>query len=642
MTELTFAVVTVSTSCYEDPIRDQSGPALIKYMAEKPNDTVHWIHLASTVVPDNQNHLKETLFKLCDELVPSLILTTGGTGISPDDVTPEATREVITKEIPGMSQTMISKSLAITPMAMISRPVCGIYQKTLIINLPGSSKGCVECLDFVYPILRHAIDLIQDKRTEVSVTHSLMQQKTERKHHSCGEHYHYHHHHAETRKKGERLRQSPFPMIPVDDAMKIIFEQAKKMPIIDKSLTECLNYICAEEIVAKEPVPSFRASVKDGYAVRLYSDRSHEQIYEIIGRSDAGGDNNNVSLNEGQCVIINTGAKLPDSANAVIQIEDTQVHEWHPKKINDTNEKSIRILSECTMNQDIRAIGDDVNVGELVLEKNTLLGPAELGLLATVGLQTVRVYDKPHVVILSTGNELMPIDAPSTNIGKIRDSNKIMLMSAVQDLNIPYVVDGGTATDDEASVIQTLKSAFDIADVVISTGGVSMGDKDLLKTILTEKFNATIHFGRLQMKPGKPTTFATCEINGKKKLFFGLPGNPVSALVSYWLFVVPTLKHMIGHQQAHYPIIRVQLDQPIAYLDPRPEYLRVIIEWSTRSSIPIARIISSSNQCSSRLLSARRCTGLVRLPSKNDVDSSFFNMKSDGSGQQVDCLLLSL
>ncbi|CAF0923256.1 unnamed protein product [Adineta steineri] len=640
MTDLTFAVVTVSTTCYDDPIRDHSGPALIKYMADKANNTVQWVHLASTVVPDNQTHVKETLLKLSDELHPHLILTTGGTGISPDDVTPEATREVITREIPGMSQTMVAKSLAITPMAMISRPVCGIYQKTLIINLPGSVKGCVECLDFVYPILRHAIDLIQNKRTEVAITHSAMQGKTTRKHHSCGGDHH--HQHVGPVNKGERLRQSPYPMISVDDAMKIIFEQANKMPIIDKPLTECLNYISIEEVVAKEPFPPFRASVKDGYAVHLYSDQSHEQIYEIIGRSDAGGENNNIPLNEGQCVVINTGAKLPDSANAVIQIEDTQVHEYQATKINGLNEKSIRINTVCSINQDIRDIGDDVTINELVLEKNVSLGPAELGLLATVGLQSIRVYDQPRVAVLSTGNELMPIDEPSTNNGKIRDSNKIMLMSALKNLNIQNIIDGGTAKDDETSVIQTLQSAFEVADVIISTGGVSMGDKDLIKSILIEKFHATIHFGRLQMKPGKPTTFATCEINGKKKLFFGLPGNPVSALVSYWLLVIPTLKHMMGHIQPHHPRIRVQLNQPIEYLDPRPEYIRVIIEWSTKSSIPIASIVSPDNQCSSRLLSARRCTGLACLPSKNDVDSSFFNTNQDGLGQQVDCLLLSL
>ncbi|CAF4584032.1 unnamed protein product [Rotaria socialis] len=630
----------LSTTCYDDPTKDRSGPALIKYLTDKSNGNIQWIHLASTVVPDKQTHLKETLLKLCDELQPNLILTTGGTGISPDDITPEATREVITKEIPGLAQTMIAKSLAITHMAMLSRPVCGVYQQTLIINLPGSIKGCVECLDFVYPVLRHATDLIQNRRVEVAMIHSTMQPKTNRKHHSCGEHHH--HQHVESTMKGERLRQSPFPMISMDDAMKIIFEQAYKMSIIDKPLTECLNYICAEDIYAKEPFPPFRASIKDGYAIRLYSDRSHEQIYEVIGRSDAGGDDINTPLIEGQCVVINTGAKLPDTANAVIQIEDTQVHERHATKQNGLDEKSIRIVSDCSLNQDIRDIGDDVQMGELVLQKNVPLGPAELGLLVTVGLQTIHVYDKPRVVVLSTGNELMPIDAPSTASGKIRDSNKIMLMSALKDLNIQHAIDGGTAKDDETSAIQTLESAFELADIVISTGGVSMGDKDLIKSILTNRFNATIHFGRLQMKPGKPTTFATCEVNGKKKLFFGLPGNPVSALVSYWLLVVPTLKHMMGHIEPHHPIIRVQLNQPIDYLDLRPEYIRVIIEWSTKSSVPIARIVSPDNQCSSRLLSARRCTGLVRLPSKTDADPSFFNTKQDGYGQQVDCLLLSL
>ncbi|CAF4538828.1 unnamed protein product, partial [Rotaria socialis] len=128
----------LSTTCYDDPTKDRSGPALIKYLTDKSNGNIQWIHLASTVVPDKQTHLKETLLKLCDELQPNLILTTGGTGISPDDITPEATREVITKEIPGLAQTMIAKSLAITHMAMLSRPVCGVYQQTLIINLPGS------------------------------------------------------------------------------------------------------------------------------------------------------------------------------------------------------------------------------------------------------------------------------------------------------------------------------------------------------------------------------------------------------------------------------------------------------------------------------------------------------------------------
>lgn len=201
-----------------------------------------------------------------------------------------------------------------------------------------------------------------------------------------------------------------------------------------------MGYVSAEEIVAKEPFPPFRASIKDGYAVRLYSDRSHEQIYEIMGRADAGGENvteekknnslvlliflfqTNIPLSEGQCIVINTGAKLPDSANAVIQIEDTQVHEWHSTKKDGLNEKSIRITTECSMNQDIRYIyfiirksllyvmyrniGDDVNVDELVLEKNVSLGPAELGLLVTVGLQKLCVYDKPRVAVLSTGNEV--------------------------------------------------------------------------------------------------------------------------------------------------------------------------------------------------------------------------------------------
>nr|ACI90337.1 molybdenum cofactor-like protein [Philodina roseola] len=584
---------------------------------------------------------QETLLKLCDELRPHLLLTTGGTGISPDDVTPDgsfkcdATRDVVTREIPGISQTMIAKSLSITPMAMLSRPVSGVCQQTLIINLPGSKKGCVECLDFVYPILRHAIDLIRNERTNVVETHVAMQNPNSKIYDSCCVHHQDHHVVQSDVVEGQRARHSPFPMISVDDAMTKIFNEISRMQIVEKRLTESLGFVCAEEIVAEQPFPPFRASVKDGYAVRLFADENHEQIYEIVGRSDAGGDEANEVIQTSRHLVSSLVLlSVPDTANAVIQIEDTKVHERH-----ESEEKSIRITSKCVDGQDIRNVGDDVKIGEIVLEKETILGAAELALLATVGLEKVRVFDQPRVVVVSTGNEVLPIDSASTTSnGKIRDSNKIMLISALKTSKISSIIDGGTAKDDEKSVIETLENAFERGDLIISTGGVSMGDRDLIKSILTKHFKATIHFGRLNMKPGKPTTFATCEFDGKKKFFFGLPGNPVSALVTYWLLVVPSLKQLMGHNRPHHPVIRVQLDRTIERFDSRPEYIRVEIMWSTNSTIPLAKIISPANQCSSRLLSARRCNGLVRLPTQTEIDANRFERQQ----QQFDCLLLSL
>ena len=242
----------------------------------------------------------------------------------------------------------------------------------------------------------------------------------------------------------------------------------------------------------------------------------------VVGNSNAG-DSLNIDLKENECVKINTGAFVPQSADAVIQIEDTE-----SILKNDLGEdKQIKISnSSIEINQDIRSIGFDIQANELVLRKNSIINAAQIGIMATVGTTYVNVFKQPKIAIISTGNELVAPDTEILNEGKIRDSNKSLLFSACKQLGLINVIDGGIANDNSDSVLKTFKNALDNdADVIISTGGVSMGDKDLVKDVLVKDLNCTLHFARMNMKPGKPTTFASCVNNNKKRLLFCLPGK---------------------------------------------------------------------------------------------------------------------
>lgn len=268
------------------------------------------------------------------------------------------------------------------------------------------------------------------------------------------------------------------------------------------------------------------------------------------------------------------------------------------------------------LGQDIRPVGFDIKSGECVLRKGSIIKAPQIGICATVGALKLKVYTIPIVGLISTGNELKKPDESSLNKGQIRDSNKSLLSSALKSFGICDIFDLGIATDEPDSVYQIFKNAMEKSDVIISTGGVSMGDKDLVKDVLIKDFNCEIHFARLNMKPGKPTTFASCLYNGKRKLLFCLPGNPVSAIVTFNLLVVPCLKKMIGHKNVFHTEIKVKSEFE-TILDPRPEYHRAFLSWSDQTlDSPFPSAFSTGNQHSSRLLSMNQANCLVKLPGR--------------------------
>lgn len=613
-------ILTVSDRCSRGEAEDKSGPNLQKLVK---SSKLNVNEVLCDCVPDERNEIKRALLKWCDSEELHLVLTTGGTGFSPRDVTPEVTSEVVERSAPGLSLAMLSESLKVTPMAMLSRAACGIRKGTIILNLPGSLKGSQECFQFVLPALPHAIEVLRNS-PNVGVTHASMQGPAHSPvspHHVCP-----HKAHGKTgrdlSKVAERDRHSPFPLVPMDEALSMIMNNSQCLPKMVITLEDSLGFILASDVFAKEPFPPFPASVKDGYAV-LASDGPGERV--VLGPVTAG-EVTACNVTSGHVMRITTGAPLPPGADAVVQVEDTELLESDDEG---RTEKRIKILTTPKPGLDIRPIGFDVSRGQQVLLTFQKLGPAELGLMASLGLTEVEVFEKPKVAVLSTGNEVVN-PGEDTRAGQIRDSNKIALKSLISTHGFE-ALDLGIAADNPQDLQSKLSLGLEKADVLVSSGGVSMGEKDFLKPVLEDLLGATIHFGRVFMKPGKPTTFATTTINGKKKLIFALPGNPVSAMVTFNLFVLPALRKLAGFQCPQLITVKAKLPQAVN-LDPRPEYHRVVLSWKSGEVVPSA--MSTGSQCSSRLLSMRTANALLVLPPRSDT------LTRIEAGEVVDALII--
>jgi gephyrin len=364
---------------------------------------------------------------------------------------------------------------------------------------------------------------------------------------------------------------------PPHEAQAKVRSLTKLLPIEDVALSDAAGRFLAVNIFAAEDHPPFAAATMDGYAV-LAEDASPWR--EVIGEQMAGS-MTKLSVTEGTVIRITTGAPIPAGADAVVPVEQTENADDH-----------VVIHQEQTEpGANIRPIGSDVRRGDLVLRAGERLGPAEIGLLAGQGLVPVPTRRRPRVSILSTGDELVEPGSP-LGPGQIRDSNRFSLEAATTEVGAE-VVWSGQAPDDMAGLRQLLSDRIAVSDVVITSGGVSMGQRDLVKPLLSEL--ATVHFRRLFLKPGKPLNFATTEM----ALIFGVPGNPVSALVSFELFIRPSLLQMAGAGIIDRPHVSVRLTAPATPGD-RIEFQRAIVSVDVEGRL-FAR--STGGQQSSRLAS---------------------------------------
>jgi molybdenum cofactor synthesis domain-containing protein len=324
-------------------------------------------------------------------------------------------------------------------------------------------------------------------------------------------------------------------MIPLEEARAHVLDRVGLLGVEEVALAEGLGAVTAEPVVATESVPPFPNSAMDGYAVRAADTTGAPVTLRSIGMI-AAGESGDLVVDAGEAARIMTGAPMPEGADAVVLVERTQ-----------TEGDVVTIEITVEAGTSVRGIGEDVRAGDEVVSPGTVLTAGHLGVLASVGIDRVRIHRRPRVGVLSTGDEL--VESGPLERGQIRDSNRITLLSLVRDSGFD-AIDLGIARDDEASVTDAIQRAVARCDAVLTSGGVSMGDLDYVKVVLDRI--GDMRWMQIAIQPAKPFAFGLVprpsgqERRGSMPVF-GLPGNPVSSMVSFELFARPALRKMAGH-----------------------------------------------------------------------------------------------
>ncbi|KAF5382940.1 hypothetical protein D9757_006332 [Collybiopsis confluens] len=682
------AVLTVSdraSAPNADPQYDQSGPLIQELLNQDPS----FISVDHSIVPDDVQAIQQVVSKWVNEGI-DWIVTTGGTGFGPRDITPEAVTPLLTRSAPGLVNFLLSSSLRHTPMAALSRPVAGtisqqnqepntVSRETLIVTLPGSVKAVRENLAALLDsgVVAHAIDLMRggDGKQSGQGVHGVSDSV-----HAHGHHHHHHHrghgghhhsghgpknlhsHHHEQHHEhnilshdpsqavSARHRISPYPIFSLEDAMVTVFENVEHLPVITLPVAASLRgHILAEDIHASADFPPAKTTSVDGYALRasdpagaytVLTSSSHPQFLSPTSKEE---------LPEGCIYRINTGGALPRGADTVIMVEDTKVIESYPETASSPSSdnsptgppgeewKVETMIPAPPSRFNVRQPGSDVRRGDLVMQKGERITSSggEIGSLIFIGKKEVKVFKKPVVALLSTGNEIRDLATEGVlTVGEVGegdwkswDTNRHSLRASLEGIGYD-VVDLGIVPDEVDAHVQALQKGLSHADIILTTGGTSMGPTDLLKPVIERRLGGQVKFGRVSVKPGKPTTFAVVPVKSetetdeastpKMKPLFALPGNPASALVTFNVFVVPALRKLGGwefcEEGYELPKVKVEVQQPML-LDPRTEFHRVIIRSDLKDEGKL-KAYSTGGQRSSRVASLSGANGLVVLPQR--------------------------
>ena len=391
-------------------------------------------------------------------------------------------------------------------------------------------------------------------------------------------------------------------LTPLEDVRAAILDACSPLPAVDVPLGEALGCVAAEAVHAAADVPAWANTAMDGYAVRAADTAAAPVRLQVVGLLPAGAaPDPDRPIGPGQAIRIMTGAPMPPGADAVVIVERTTALDGGT---------SVLVEAAVGRGANVREPGSDLRAGQEVVAAGTELTPALLGLLASVGRATASVHRRPAVGVMSTGDELVEGPAP-LRPGQIYDSNRPMLVALVREAACTPV-DLGRALDDPEAIAKTLDEALDRCDAVLLTGGVSMGDFDFVGDVFAGL--GTAREWKIAMKPGKPLAWGM--LRGRP--VFGLPGNPVSAAVSFELFARPALRRLLGHRQPLRPVVRGVADEPLRRRqDGKTHLVRIVA--SLDASDGRLHVRSAGGQGSHMLTALAAGNALALLPDGEGV-----------------------
>lgn len=644
------SVIVTSDSCAEKPEQDTSG----EYVRDHLEQSKIFDSITKFIVADELSEIKSIVASELKNQESALIITVGGTGLCPRDVTPEATSSFYDRYCYGIQHALLNHSLKCSPYAALSRLTSGVSGQCLIVNLPGKLKACQELMPVLDGLLKHALEQIRFAPESYTKTHLEMKK-------------------LQVLDKPDAL---PLP-VPKSDQL----QQSKRNMMLDFNMALSLiqfnacnltldtqnvslidetqgSLILSRRHKSLVQVPPYSVSMVDGYVV---STRNEWTDNINLGGSfrasivDAGDffttpyDLISDTLRRKVktiCYKVNTGEKVPELGGfLVVPVEDAKPvrHKFVDLTVRLRSEES---LSDPSLLH-VRKVGSDLSTKSYI-EKGASIGPAETGVLLSMGYKSVEVFKIPHIAILSTGDELLEAeqDIKPVDINDIIAREKEYLLtevgpSSVIDVNGPILSKllkksgystklFGPIADVSCTVRDTIADILQHYDVLVVTGGASMGDKDHVKPVL-ESLGAQFYFHKLNIKPGKPAGFAALKIDDRNKFVFTLPGNPVSAYITTVLLVIPFMKSVINYNiglgRPSMIVNNLTLDsigfmvtvvvseligEPYTF-DGRLEFVRAKRFASSGTGDATIPVSIDLNQQSSRLMSLLNCYCLIMI-----------------------------
>jgi molybdenum cofactor synthesis domain-containing protein len=391
-------------------------------------------------------------------------------------------------------------------------------------------------------------------------------------------------------------------VIPLEEARAYVLSAVRRLPAVRMHADDAAGLVLAEPVRAGEPVPPFDNTAMDGYAVRAADTVSAPVALDVVATLAAGADPAGIRVGDGQAVRIMTGAAVPEGADAIVMVESTVPVDGGDR---------VRIAATALPGDHLRRAGDDIQTDDVVVDAGTVLTPVHLGVLASVGVTDVSVVRRARVGVLSTGDELVEGGAP-LRPGQLRDSNRHSLCALVAADGFE-VVDLGLVRDDKEAVSTAVRGAAATCDALLTSGGVSMGDFDEVKAVLSD-LAPDMRWMQMAIRPAKPFAFGTVD----SMPVFGLPGNPVSSLVSYELLARPALRQLAGHgpHDLDHPRLEAVAAAPLSRRpDGKVHFARVIVEVEEGRLV----VRSAGGQGSHQLAAMSAANGLAVLPDGDGV-----------------------